>query len=157
MKQYFILNYNLRMVADIHYFGPNNIHPKSKKYIPEIESCKIKLYGINNEETIFENIEESSFHIYQRLNVADSRFIINNNKIYLKAISRSKYDLVLNNNIFRITSTDITFEALEYNLEDDDSSDIENHLHNLYKKIVFEFRVNPDNIKKLERCLTKLE
>ncbi len=145
------------MVADIHFFGPHNIHPKSKKYVPEIESCKIKLYGINGEETIFENIENSSFHIYQRIFVVDSRFTINNNKIYLKASSRSKYDLVLNKNIFRITSTDITFEALEYNLEDDDSSDIENHLHNLYKKIVFEFRVNPDNIKKLERCLTKLE
>ncbi len=145
------------MVADIHYFGPNNIHPKSKKYVPEIESCKIKLYGINGEETIFENIENSSFHIYQRIFVVDSRFTINNIKIYLKGYTRSKYDLVLNNNIFRITSTDITFEALEYNLEDDDSSDIENHLHNLYKKIIFEFIVNPDNIKKLERYLTKLE
>ena len=144
------------MVSSIHYFGPHNIHPKSKKYVPEIESCTIKLYGINGEETIFPNIENSSFHIYQRIFVADSRFTINNNKIYLKAQTRSKYDLVLNNNIFRFISKDLTFEALTYNLEDDDSSEIENNLHNLYKKIVFEFRVNPDNIKKIERCLTKL-
>ncbi len=146
----------------IHYYGPNNIHPKSKKYIPEITYCKIKLFTINGIENIFEDIPKSSFHIYNVntnyniQNYAHITLYINNLKTEIKADIETKYNLNLVGNKFTVTSTLLSFNVLDFNLDNDNSSEIENNLHHLYKKIEIEFIINNDNLSKLERRLTKM-
>ncbi len=143
----------------IHYFGPYNVHPKSKKYVPEIISCNLKLFTINNVESSVENIQHSSLHIYKisnnnRINI-HLNLNLNNRKISIASETYNKYDLILTGNKFIFKSALLTFKALEFNIEDDDSSEIENNLHELYKRIEVEFIINYDNLPKLERRLIK--
>jgi hypothetical protein len=144
----------------IHYFGPYNVHPKSKKYVPEIISCNLKLFTINNVESSVENIQHSSLHSYRVYNNINSVNIhlnlnLNNRKISIASETYNKYDLILTGNKFTFKSSLLKFKALEFNLEDDDSSEIENNLHELYKRIEVEFIINYNNLPKLERKLIK--
>ncbi len=146
----------------IHYFGPYNVHPKSKKYLPEIISCDLKLFTINNVERTIDNIQQSSLHIY-KVNINNNNCVnihldlhLNNRKIRIESETDNKNDLILIANKFIFKSSLLTFKALEFNLEDDDSSEIENHLHEVYKRIEVEFIIINDSIPRLERKLIKL-
>lgn len=143
------------MSKSLHYFGPQNPYPKSKKYIPELASCNIKLFSIDNQEKIINNIPSSSIHIYneqayQYKSKAYISFTEDGISYEISATIENKYAIILQQNKLKVNSNQIRYRKMLDDIDDADSYIID------YNRIDIEYIVNDINVKKLERCLVKL-